>query len=754
MNQPFAMLNRNGDESTWADPDYPPYQYADADGDGFSDSRWFELSTARDISAGNSNQSRDDIARLFNDADMRYFIAARAVDLSSMVNVNTATDQLVRPNAEFPLGSTPGEVDLRRLLTMQDAASNYASVVQGTSNAIPLSLSDAPRPYTPREDLASAYVWDGPERFTDFLRESQDYQYYQATVNDSGDLRLLDSDAPSMLIGRYAYSALRRALSTGGTLDNNYRGYNLEGGANATQNTDLLQFERDPQTGMTPTAEDRYNEFLRVGQQYAVTPGLSTSTAGLFGLDDLSELLTYHGLNDPDFTSRLERTVDARYDSTLPSSGFDDPRQTRRMSPLLSNRDLNLDRFSHSRILSYNDMRIAPSLENQTETLRIGEISRNAMALMALTPRKRLTTISGFVPLSPDAFVTDAAVPEAMQAGSELPSLESLLSGSAASTQALFRLYAGALASELADMQTVGAWESDPTSFANYNYSSLFYGHRGPELALRAAAHAAVNMKDMVDSDSRPTVATLIADSNQTGDDLQTYATNLNDMTVDPRGDREFRLYPGLADDNLLDEVEELYPSNLPAGRQAVNVYGMEAMPVITEVSMLYAFTDAPQDESLDNDFDPLPPIRTIGARRVILYPDADEVANVTLNTEVSPANPDYLLQVLAVQLHNPYDKEISLGGYDSINGTMIPENAPLTRQNAFSGGTVDTNNLEPNSNFQFDYYLEYAGRFFKLAEYIDYYPGTNAANPYLSLDDPATNPAYGSVDNPRDSLG
>lgn len=756
LNQPFAMLNRDDDESTWADPDYPPYQYADADGDGFADSRWFELVSARDSAEGNLSQGRDDIARLFSDGEMRFFIGARAVDLSSMVNVNTATDQLVVPKADYPLGSSPAEVDLRRLLTMQDAASNYASVVQGNS-VIPLSLSDAPRPYTIREDLASAYVWDAPERFTDFLREPQDYQYYQATVHDSGDLRQPDSDSPAMLIGRYAYSALRRALTRGGTLDNAYRGYNLEDGAMVSQGTDLLQYEYDPQDGMTPTPQDRYEQYIEVGQQYAVTPGLSTSSMGLFGLDDLSELLTYHGLNDPDFTSRLERVMDARYDSTLPSSGNDDPRQTRRMSPLLSNRDLNLDRFSHSRILSYNDMRIAPSLENQTETLRIGEISRNAMALMALTPRKRLTTISGFVPLSPDAFITDAAKPEPMQSDSQLPSLASLLSGSQASTQALFSLYSDALTSELPDMQSAGAWETDPSGFRNYNYSSLFYGHRGPELALRIAAHTAVNMKDMVDSDGQPTVATVLADSNQSGDDLQDYAANLTNMNIDPSGDREYRLFPGLADGNLLDKVDENYASNLPEGRQAVNVYGMEAMPVITEVSMLYAFTDAPQDESLDNDFDPLPPIRTLGARRIILYPqDVDDVKKVTLNTEVSPANPDYLLQVLAVQLHNPYDKAISLGGYDSTNGTMIPEDAPLTRQNAVdpTDTTVDLmDELEEFSNFQFDYYLEYAGRFFKLAEYIDYYPAPSL-NPYFSLDDPATNAALGSVNNPRNGLG
>ena len=58
MNQPFTIYNRNGtgEEATWADPDFPAYQYADADGDGFADSRWFELVTARDANAAGNTR--------------------------------------------------------------------------------------------------------------------------------------------------------------------------------------------------------------------------------------------------------------------------------------------------------------------------------------------------------------------------------------------------------------------------------------------------------------------------------------------------------------------------------------------------------------------------------------------------------------------------------------------------------------------------------------------------------------------------
>ncbi|MHA7814010.1 MAG: hypothetical protein ACX94C_11530 [Phycisphaerales bacterium] len=760
MNQPFAMLNRRGIESTWADPDYPPYQYADADGDGFADSRWFELVAARDSNEGDGNQARDDISRLFSSGDMRHFIAARAVDLSSMVNVNTATDHLVAPTTEYPIGSSPAEVSLRRLLTMQDASSNYASVIQGSPpTVIPLSMSDAQRPYTGREDLAIPRVWDAAERGVDFLRQPQDYQFYQATINDSGDVRFLDSDSPSLLIGRYAYSALRRALNTGGTLGNSYVGFNQENGYSENIPTRLVQYDTDPTlTTPTPyTEQQRYEQYLNVGQQYAVNPGLSTNSAGLFGLDDLAELLTYHGLNDPSFTSRLERAVDARYESTIAGSS-EDYLQTRRMSPLGSNRDLTLDRLSHARILDAADMRVAPSLNNETVTLRIGEISRNSMAMMALTPRKRMTTLSGHVPLSPDGYLEDAAMPVALTGDSVLPNLSSLLGGSPQSTKDLFNLYSGALASELRDMQDVGGWERDPSMFEQSSYASLFYGHRGPELALRIAAHAAVNMADIVDSDTDPTIATVLFDSDQGPNDLQQYSTDYlaDNDSVNPENEDEYQLYPGIIEENLFDTLGEDYASNMLDRRKAVNVYGIEASPVITEVSMLYAFTDAHTDVGGDDEFmengGSLPIIRQTPPRPPeIVYPTRSEVAKVTIDATISPANPDYLIQVLAVQIHNPYDTAISLGGRTDA-GVQIAANDPLTRRLARDGsGNVREDTIDTSTNYHFDYYLEYAGRFFKLARYIEWYPTDQNPENYFDIDDPATNPAYDSLgaDNP-----
>ncbi len=269
INQPFITLNRNGDESTWADPDFPAYQYADADGDNFADSRWFELSSARDFGEDNNTGARDDVEVLYNNKNYRYFVAARAVDLSSMVNVNTATDLLVPPSSEFPMGLTPADIDLRRILTMQDAASDYTA----DNNFVPLSFSQIHRPFAPPSPDANGR-WDTPRPAIAYGRDPLDYRLYEhAFANPFGppapgtrDLRDLNDEAPSMLIGRYAYSALRRGIIDGGALTSRYVG-STNGTAIAGMEP-LKQYETMPfdLSFARITPEERYEQFNDVGR--------------------------------------------------------------------------------------------------------------------------------------------------------------------------------------------------------------------------------------------------------------------------------------------------------------------------------------------------------------------------------------------------------------------------------------------------------------------------------------------------------
>ncbi|VAX39541.1 hypothetical protein MNBD_PLANCTO03-1036, partial [hydrothermal vent metagenome] len=119
------------------DPNYLLYQYADADGDGIVDSRWFEMVEDR--------SPADDFSRQLLDQDdrLRFFVAARIVDLSGRVNVNTATDTTLAPVAEDPYGLNPSAIDLRRLLTLEDFATDTRTIV-GYSDHLQPNYPNAP----------------------------------------------------------------------------------------------------------------------------------------------------------------------------------------------------------------------------------------------------------------------------------------------------------------------------------------------------------------------------------------------------------------------------------------------------------------------------------------------------------------------------------------------------------------------------------------------------------------------------------
>jgi hypothetical protein len=754
LNQPFVTLNRRGEISTWADPDYPAYQYADADGDGMADSRWIELLAARDRNEGDGSDPREDIESFYERSDIRYFLGIRAVDLSSMVNVNTATDSLVPPTIEFPLGATPADVDLRRLLTMQDAASNYTAY----NNNQPLSPALYHRPFRENDeplngprDPANATGWE----LRNLDRNVADYWNYNTEFLDGSaqpkDPRELANDSNAYLIGRYAYDALRLGLVQGSSLSNEYVGFNPSFGSVATAQT-LVQFERDHdpanvgmlvQTQISP--EQRYEQYLNIGRLDPTRLASSWSrgdyNATLYGLDDLTELLTYHGLNDPDVTSRLERVVDGRHESP-----FGDTLQTRRLGPLGSNRPLSLDRNQHGNTMIdvTRDPAVAPSAEDIQFRGVTGRMSFNSMAMKALSPRSFLTTLSGSVALRNNTRIDEPWNRQELTGSSAAPIINTTLSD----TNLLFDVYSTALAGEIDSpdsyITNTAYWPDNVEDFDRHQASTLFYGHRGPELALRIAAHSAVNMKDLVDGDTDPTIATLVLDSTESAD-LDTRLMN----DLDPTD--EFSLfYPGYAQGNVLDAQSDLptesyLSNNLPDSRKLVNVYGIEPMPIITEVSVLHAYTDS--TEALGGDQDSSEPPTSRGG--MILWPAGeglDDVMEVTLSGGVGTAatNPDFLIQVVAFQLHNPFDQAISLGG--STETASILDRDPLTRHREPN----NDDRIDTNANYQFEYYIEYAGRFFKLAEYLEYYPEQGNSD-YFDID--TRDVAFGTVPNPTDTI-
>lgn len=774
LNQTFVTYNRNGDVSDWSDPDYPPYQWGDADGDGLADSRWFELTEARDP-VGTDSGPRGDIQTLYPGGDMRVFAAVRAVDLSAMVNVNTAIDSLTPPTEDHPMGLTPAEVDLRRLLTRQDISANNLSLraVVGNRQPYPLSFADL------RRERRDAGVPNIPSLWPD-----SDYSRYAADFENRGvpldfmPVTPLDPGVPgqnnfpnapsatqpefpnSLVIGRYAAAAVRRSIELNAPLPRAYRGalsvppaasndpYHLPEGS-------PLQRDGDTADAFNDLAERKADVYRRVGSLNPLRLGEAGTLAldgiaptapearyfgaGLFGLDDLAELLTFHGVNDPEVTSRLEIAMGGRF-------RFDGGTGDERYSPLLSTRPLTLDRDAHGEVLVN---RFNPNRGTEVS----GQMSPETMALLAMSPRTRLTTLSGAVKLRPGIVaggtfrgnnesvarkltIDDAAVP---------------ISALGASGAEAFSVYYGALAGELESFRPKrgsgvdglpagilnNVWATDLSLARDSAYATLFYGHRGPELALRVAAHAAVNAKDMFDADTVPTIATMVLDNapvvRNLIDTVRTQLdaiSNIGDFNLS--NSAEALLYPGLLD-SLLDpdagpeaannNNERVLPTNrLPDGRRMVNVYGVEPTPIITEVAAFSIYTDASVNAGGDDDSGPEPRSIRPGIRPIL---QGDSLEQITINSARTHTNPDMMTQVIAIQLTNPWDEDIVLGGGTGPGGIM------------WRRGENARDYFDPDNNLEFNYYIEYNGRFFKLGEFREYLPPlTNGGIDYRANND------------------
>lgn len=755
LNQPFVTVNRNGQISTWADPDYAPYQWADADGDGMADARWFELASAQDTQSGNTSPRRD-IQRLYDAGQSRIFVAARVVDLSSMVNVNTAMDQLTEPTPALGgvLGATPADVDLRRLLSIADPGQNYSGL-----ELAGLSPSNFHKPIlTTNNDLLD-----------------QDYKWYR-NYKDSTSIapRLkIEPSSNALSIGRYAYTAIKRSIEEGQTLDDRYfafpaelRALNSDPGPTAPQTSDfndnfnppnadytsgspyrLAQYHKDPVdtgVGSPMTASQRAQWYLNIGrldpfaaQQVSILQNYP-ATGTLYDQDDLYELLAFHGLNDPDTVSRLEKTAMGRMPSIFGQN-------QRAFSPLLSNRPLALDRERHGFVATDSNY-FDPTGSGKREIT--GGIAKESMAIFAVTPRKLLTTVSGSTSILPGSVIQDTNA-NLIYDPTELRLMPGDLPGdirteaapsfvNALKTPAsLFQIYSRALAGELDSAKLANnpdqAFVLDPSlarsDAAAAPNATNFYAHRGPELALRIAAHTAVNMADLYDADQDPTPATIILDDSVRNNLVTNY--NGESSII-----REYLQYAGRSKDNIFDPGQANTPNNKftggQAGRKAVNVFGIEPMPFLTEVASMLIYTDARGPSTAPgvngDDYNGTDP-RRLGSFAVIPNPNIE----VDIDGTVAPGNKDFMLQVIAFQLTNPWDVAITIGGPNPRMGFVHAQT-----------------NTPNNTNLAFDYYIEYGGRFFKLGEFVEFNPldnrygdATNPSSPAPSSPITLANPDF-----------
>lgn len=872
----FEILDDAGQIADWASPFYPDYQYADTDGDGMADARWFELADATDPD--------NPIFLGVAPGEYRFFAAVRIIDLSGRVNVNTATDGLTARTMIAPLGTSPSDIDLRRILTSEDAGRSYAPIVgRGTDR---LSLQ-----YTERVD-------DFAIRNQNQLPTPADYN--NARFNPFLTSQSLAQRTAGAYAGKYAYDAIRRGIEQDTSALGNFPLFRLSpqlrfGFGTVLEPdlslTDLSPFERLKVVGDPTNSGNNagvYSPFRRLddqgnfniylgypagsaaetdyrratvgwniaqyyrdtGSRNAADPADTTFNpdfgGDIFGVDDLAELLTFGGVNDDTRASRLEEVTSGRFDlngryssnQTNPNGLPANNPVTVGISPLLSNRPTALDRENHDSVGGYPLAQQNPNRPNTTLPPD-SVIDAETMAMLAVNPRLRLTTLSGARPLTSTVVLGDtdnlttrqdlarslggplgeltggsfryritdfkdnntgnrvdisgagnllAGSPEAWEirfwalmqqfdgeTSIYVPDLLDALRpdtpiGNPAADNAtlpadvrpLFRYYADALLGE-SDMGEGKAWDvNDPTYFARTE--TLFYGHEGPELALRIAAHMALNFKDMNDADGEPTAVTLLVD----GEDGGTRNAILGDTGADApyaAGQNERNLLDldravGAvnASGNVLTTAnapeQRLHRGTsgsggaLPESRRAANLFGIEPQPFLTEAGSLIVYSDAPRlfyDDSITGesyaeifeDFDCNDLLNWSSGNIAALSDDKQRAIDVitedaevrvtsrgvlpggvritiddsfsrdanTIDGTISADNDDLAFAAVAFQLHNPFDRPITFGVSD---GTFPAANAPAAT-------------LVPETAL-LDYtnYIEWNGWYFLLAEYTE----------------------------------
>jgi hypothetical protein len=581
---------------------YADNEWADTDLDGIYDARWFELVDPRDA----------EIAKSFLDTDgrIRWFFATRIVDLSGMVNVNTATDFEKAPGAAYPLGLNPGDIDLQRLLTMADAYADwgvgYDGLVQPAGNpATPIAGNYRPytRPIGFRLGTGAydAIRWSNQATIVPERYEDVDWQWTGAgvAVGKEGVLR------------QTAWRGLAGSTS----------------GASAVF------------SGVNNVSDIRL--------------------PSIFPESDMGSLLARWSVADPRETSRLEAATAART-GTGGRGGAGGLRQLG-LDPLRSNRDESIDAERTKRNQNAN-------------LVETGLTTRQALLHNAIDLRSQLTTMSwarsirsmsvnlslGSEPSTDELLpANDAQVPVAPFTAIEEfgPNSSDPLRLEYTSEKSIFAGYVRALAPAL---RLPGVWPQSgvlPRGGGDdfQSRKTLFYGHQGPELALLVAGSMAANFETMLTDTGRlRNPRTLVFDGRLAREVLYRPGSsprNSDNLPAAPWliGDSSYCLEPAQEGDPNDPSLLSL-DTNDTLQTPMLHLFGFEPQAFITQVGCYTVFRDAPVAGGGDPDF------RSLG-----IPGEPPEPAFITINGDMTEENQDYLFRCVAFQLHNPFNEAVQI---------------------------------------------------------------------------------------------
>lgn len=598
-------------------PRYLHYQYADTDRDGMFDARWQELVDISD--------PRNPVSVLPRDDRYRWFIATRIIDLSGRINVNTATEFRAAPSSSGLVGLTPGDVDLRRVLRLDDVLRQYTLTY---SLWLSPPLLDGPLPLLPEP---------------------------------AGGYRLAYDNTNAAAIGGFGYVGLRSAVR-----DAVAPWLSLGGGAGW------------PNVNLAALSPDGRAAYFRATGAHANGAGLVTGTqahmeaGGLFGLHDLLELATYGGRNDPATLSRLEQALGGRFD---PDTGGDPT--TQGLSPLRDNLSTRWERDG------LDDQENLGAGNGLPDDDALAHLALNVRAwlttLSGVRPLRSWIVGAGFEgTLDPAGDLKTDAIGALDKASDPTPTQRD--------AGAIFAAYADAL---LPHSWRVNPATDPPPSVwdaaTNQPYRTLFYG-ANPVFALWSAAAMTANAIDMFDRDAA-TGATAAQDKHEpsaftlalAGDPASLAAIDSDQVQFpywtrrDLPGDR-----PGTLDLDVALQLRTLNNQtgpNLPPSRMArtgdavgpspaMNVYGVEAQPFIVQVASFVIYTDAPVkaytsgDPANADEWSPPPPFIP-----GIPQPTPPQI---NINGTIDRDNPDILCEVIAFQITNPFDVDIDVSDGDA----------------------------------------------------------------------------------------
>jgi hypothetical protein len=665
---------------------YPPYQWADADGDGFFDSRWFEMVDAR----GDANASLPSRFRslLPSDPNFRWIFAARIVDLSALVNVNAVGDMNADPNvASTPastmprkmdvVGLSPADIDLKRLLQMRDFSETVFDQ-PGLTPPQPITISDVlingnpfPRPYN---GGYSAF-----RQPANGFPAAQDYTKHVDNLSRAGIAPIAGFPAvtmPAADLGLGTYRALRGSLGSGGPTG---------------RFSNFIAPPLDTQAIPFASIRDRstfYNEIAAPAGRAIYDSTLQRFAFGTgFGIDNLVELLTFRATNDSRVTTSLELVLGGHFNSSMSVAPTPtDPQNT--FGTLRENRATELERES----LAFPD----------------GRPTEAAMLKSYTDLRQYLTTHSGARPIIPalnlnSAFTgSNLDLPPDLSATSDIATY---IGDNNATTSldgnALFKGYAAALAPGLG---LTGAWKKpDPGSDAR-SLRGLFYGHQGPLTALLAAGHMAANFASSGQSSTStskhlPYTLVLTEDvyqnaNNKLPDDINYTAAPGTGYTGWQKFfpgwwiGKQYQLNVGRTPPLVgttprtgalkLSENATIDPVPAPA----VNLYGMgDAHPFLVEVASFTVYRDTYPGSG--------PKVDKTDLEALTYNPTQTLPPTVTINGDiVNQDNPDFLFRAIAVKLNNPYAQPIRLSS----------DFAATTKYSTTSGAQFATNVLDEST--------------------------------------------------------